>query len=418
MKRTDVSDSIEKVKIATELQQLLHEQSIDKNTPGSILKDFETLLDYIGDRGLKTTSQYYLLPQGCLNELNSRMSRPMAHRLKRAQQRSFPLLHGLYLLLRTTGIGVGTGLPPSGRLTLNAEPLKIWLQLNPTEKYFALLENWLIHASTESFGESDRRSNVCMESFTWVFDGLTRSPVIQIEQPKNRNPIVHGTMSALTVSLMEAFGWISTEHAPPVDGETQQISRVELLPFGSAMTQLLMLGRFSRYPGYSGTREQKPGILQPLFRPYFPAWKQNLELPEPESRPGKYTWRVSVGKPWRRIVIPGDFSLDSLANAILWAFDFDNDHLYHFEFPNQSGRIVRYECPYCRDASAWTDEVAIEDLPLAEGAAMKFVFDYGDNWQFTVKLESVTEVDPALTEAKITQSSGKAPAQYGDEDDE
>ena len=116
-------------------------------------------------------------------------------------------------------------------------------------------------------------------------------------------------------------------------------------------------------------------------------------------------------------MIPGELSLDSLADAILQAFDFDNDHLYHFEYRDRRGQTVQIVCPQIRDANAWTDEVAIQDLPLAEGASMTFHFDYGDDWKFTVKLESVTEDDPTLKEAKVIQRSGKSPAQYNWDDE-
>ena len=103
----------------------------------------------------------------------------------------------------------------------------------------------------------------------------------------------------------------------------------------------------------------------------------------------------------------------SLAAAILNAFDFDNDHLYHFEYRDQRGQKIEIVCPQINDASQWADEVAIQDLPLAEGSTMIFVFDYGDNWQFTLKLESVTEVDSKLKGPKVIQRSGKSPVQYG-----
>ncbi|MEO2016981.1 MAG: plasmid pRiA4b ORF-3 family protein [Fuerstiella sp.] len=413
----EVDGSSGELRISDAMQQVLREQTIDETVPGTVLQDFETLLDYIGERGLKTTSKHYLLPQRCLVELNSRMIRPMAYQLKRPQQRSFSLLNGLYLLLRATGLGIGLGAAPSGTLAVNPESLMMWRQLNPTERYFALLENWLMHASTDTIGEADRWSSNCMNSVMSVCNRLSRQSVIRIEDSNKRYGIVYGTMDALTISLMDSFGWMSTEYEPPANGQTQQLSRVELLPFGRAMTQSLMAASLGKYPGPPENETQGPGVLQPLFKSYFPSWERNLELPEPEIRPGKYTWRVSIGKPWRRIVVPGDFPLESLADAILQAFDFDNDHMYHFEFRDERGQCVEIVCPHIRDAEAWADEVALQELPLADGATMTFVFDYGDYWKFTVKLEDVTDDDPTLTEAKVIKCSGKAPPQYDWGDD-
>ena len=417
MKKIEFNDGPAVLRITDTTQQVLSEQDIDTDRPGSILRDFETLLDFIGERGVKTTSKDYLLPQRGLEKLNSEMTRPVAHRLKRPQQRSFPLLNGLYLLLRTTGIGIGIGAPPSGTLALDPELLMMWRHLNPTEQYFALLEHWLIHASTDTIGERDRWSDNCRNSLTGVFNRFARRPDIRIEDSNQRYGIVFGAMDALSIALMDSFGWVSTEFELPTDGQVQQLSRMELLPFGSAMTDILTKTTLSMYPGMPDDETHGQGVLQPQFRPYFPEWKRNLEMPEPEIRSGRYTWRVSVGTPWRRIVIPGELSLDSLADAILQAFDFDNDHLYHFEYRDRRGQTVQIVCPQIRDANAWTDEVAIQDLPLAEGASMTVHFDYGDDWKFTVKLETVAEDDPGLKEAKVIQSSGKAPAQYGWDDE-
>ena len=95
--------------ISDRAQQILRDQEIDVDGPGTALTDFETLLQFIGNAGLNTTSKYYLLPQSKLDELNQQMSRPVMHRLKRPQQRSFPHLHGLYLMLRASGMAVGEG---------------------------------------------------------------------------------------------------------------------------------------------------------------------------------------------------------------------------------------------------------------------------------------------------------------------
>ena len=413
MKQIDLT----KLPISDTLQQILRTQTVDTDRPGSVLRDFETLLDFIGERGVKTTSKDYLLPQSGLEKLNAAMTRPVAHQLKRPQQRSFPLLNGLFLLLRTTGLGIGIGVPPSGKLALDPEMLMMWRQLNPTEQYFTLLENWLVHSSAETLGERDRWTDGCRNSFTGMCNRFGRQAVMSIKDSKYHYEIVTGTMDSLTISLMDAFGWVSTEYQPPSEGQTQQLSRVELLPFGEAMRDVWTKEIFLNALQFSKSDSRTPGVLQPVFRTYFPQWKRTLELPEPEVRPGKYTWRVSLGTPWRRFEIPGDLPLERLADAILDAFDFDHDHLYHFAFRDRRSQIVEIVCPQINDASQWADEVAIQDLPLAEGATMTFVFDYGDNWKFTLKLESVTEVDPKLKGPKVIQSSGKAPAQYDWDDD-
>jgi len=90
-------------------RRILRDRVIDEDGPGTILRDFETLLEFVGSDGLKTTGKNFCLPQSRLNELNESMSHPALHQLQRPQQRSLPNLRGLFLLLRSSGMGIGTG---------------------------------------------------------------------------------------------------------------------------------------------------------------------------------------------------------------------------------------------------------------------------------------------------------------------
>jgi hypothetical protein len=219
-------------------------------------------------------------------------------------------------------------------------------------------------------------------------------------------------MDYLTVALMELFGWVRLEYRNPEEGEGVKLAAVERLPFGDAMVSALISERLSGRGLRLDERSAEPGVLQPLFQPYFPQWQRNLALPEQRYRAGTHTWRVSLGKAWRRIVAPADMDLDGLAMTILDAFDFDSDHLYCFELPDRSGRTLRIACPYEEDSPPWTDDVCLGGLPLPVGGTMTFIFDYGDNWQFKVKLESVDEKKSRLKKPKVTAKGGEAPAQY------
>lgn len=43
---------------------------------------------------------------------------------------------------------------------------------------------------------------------------------------------------------------------------------------------------------------------------------------------------------------------------------------------------------------------------------MRFTFDYGDNWQFEVRLEKVEAEPCRLRRPEVVESAGKAPEQY------
>jgi hypothetical protein len=56
--------------------------------------------------------------------------------------------------------------------------------------------------------------------------------------------------------------------------------------------------------------------------------------------------------------------------------------------------------------------VQIGDLPLEPGQSLKVLYDFGDNWQFTLKLERIEPAGKRRTKPKVVERHGKAPEQY------
>lgn len=78
--------------------QYLKDQRFNDNEPGSLLKDFSSLLDFIGTTGISVSKKNHLFSIKLLPSLNQLMSSPLESKLKRPQQKSFSHLNGLYLL--------------------------------------------------------------------------------------------------------------------------------------------------------------------------------------------------------------------------------------------------------------------------------------------------------------------------------
>src|SRR2546425_10611757 len=92
-------------------EQVLREQVIDADQPGAVLRDFRTLLDYVGSQEVPVKGKSNLLPIQAIGELDQRLSRPLRLELQRPQLKSHPYLQGLHLLLRASGLSrvVGVG---------------------------------------------------------------------------------------------------------------------------------------------------------------------------------------------------------------------------------------------------------------------------------------------------------------------
>jgi len=86
--------------LADQWQRILKEQQITTESPGAILRDVATLIEFVGSGGIVPKGRNANLPIGCLPELNCRTSYPIQPGLKRALLRDYPNLAGTFILLR------------------------------------------------------------------------------------------------------------------------------------------------------------------------------------------------------------------------------------------------------------------------------------------------------------------------------
>ena len=232
------------------------------------------------------------------------------------------------------------------------------------------------------------------------------------------------------VALMDLFGLLSVAQ-PRTSTGTWTPAGVDHTPFGDAALTLIT----SRVDVFSDEllpcqeeEEQEEdalaetpksahfGVWQPLFQPYFPEWRQNLELPEIEPREGTFIFRVSLGKIcWRLIAMPADATLDGLVNIVLRSVNFDHDHLYEFSYRDRLGATCTVNHPEVEEGP-WTDEVSIGSLPLEPGQSMELLYDFGDEWPFTVKLERIDPPGGKAKAPRIIEKHGKSPVQYEQSD--
>jgi hypothetical protein len=157
--------------------------------------------------------------------------------------------------------------------------------------------------------------------------------------------------------------------------------------------------------------------FQSRLQPYFPDWRETLPLPETIMRDGLHVFKVSLGRVWRRIAIPGEMTLEILSEAILDAFDFDNDHLHLFRYRNRFGIFEEVKHPYTEESPS-TAEVKVGELPLRPGSMLEYLFDFGDNWLFKVWLEKLEPVNPKLRKPMMIEERGQVRPQYPNLDDE
>lgn len=404
----------------SEHKRFLRDLTIREDAPGSILRDFEALLGYFREGDLPITGTLQL-PNRVLPEINARLTHPLQLRLKRPRQKSYPHIQGLYLLARASGLTCvgGTGKKPL--LSVDHAVYSVWEHLNPTERYGTLLESWLLRGRPEIVGEPGSRLFSVSENFTdWLrFSSGIPDEGVQIagdNDAENRLRYIPGWHP---LALLELFGLIGVQHGSPEPGKGWRIERIDRTRLGDALLALLLpefLGDSGGIFELDELEDHAPvGVLQPVFQPYFPEWRNSLSLPEETFREGTHIFKVSLGGIWFRIAVSGDEVLDALAYAILRAVEFDHDHLYMFSYRNRFGALEEVHHPYM-DEGPWTNEVRVGDVPLRVGGTMIYLFDFGDNWKFDVTLEQV-DTDRIVKKPVVLEAHGEPPEQYPGWDD-
>lgn len=402
----------------------LHQQVLTETGPGSILQDFQTLLEVVGLDGVEIGSTNYFCPT-VLKALNARLSRSACLNPKRPTQKAYPYIHGLYLLLRASGLGQIGCNGKQRVLKVDAIALRSWSQLNSTERYFNLLEAWLIWGNDEILGEP---LNLCRR----FFDYLGRCLILWQYIPEAGMALPNSAdqrqlaefLGLHNLALLELFGLLSVQTSTSkagrwqVEGLARSTWGKALFPFLSVWVerQLRQLDDAEQKEAQlelqaATQRGELFGKWRSLFQPFFPEWQQNLSLSPHEFQDGVYIFKVSLCSIWRRIAIPATCNMDDLSYTILKSVDFDEHHLYCFSFKNRFGWTFRINHPFLEEAP-FSHRFRVGDLPLQRSATLTYLFDFDEHWEFDVRLERIEPANPNLTRAEILECHGEAPAQY------
>lgn len=194
-----------------------------------------------------------------------------------------------------------------------------------------------------------------------------------------------------------------------------------------------------------------------------------------------FTFHISLLKSsqcWRRIELRADQTLEQLHLAIQDAFDFEDDHLYSFFMSGKHwDQDTEYSLPSSYDElfvdegneseqvqpeltpeeyerrleevahqqgvsveelkeriKLWNEisqeveaeehahdvrRVTLQELQLEAGREFAYVFDYGDEWRFTLRVHAVNPDAPDEHYPRVVQRLGRSPRQYpqmGEED--
>ncbi|MFZ3076894.1 MAG: hypothetical protein WA139_00380 [Candidatus Aenigmatarchaeota archaeon] len=129
----------------------------------------------------------------------------------------------------------------------------------------------------------------------------------------------------------------------------------------------------------------------------------------------------------RKIEVKEAQTLDDLCEAIiLKSFGWDDPHSYSFFFDNKpfsQNRKMEYSSnteEVDEFGKPNSTDVKLKNLKFRKGQKILFIFDFGDEHRFGIKVEGFGETQKGKKYPLILEEKGKAPEQYeeADEDEE
>ena len=143
-------------------------------------------------------------------------------------------------------------------------------------------------------------------------------------------------------------------------------------------------------------QQQSPSRLDAL-----PTFKENarIDLPEPPPQPRLLTIKVTLQhtKPpvWRRLVVPGDLTLDGFHDVVQTAMGWTDSHLHRFfagTSPDDGYFVTEYDVEEGDDGTPEV-EARLDQVLREPGDRIRYEYDFGDGWDHELCLEEVDDLE-------------------------
>ena len=113
----------------------------------------------------------------------------------------------------------------------------------------------------------------------------------------------------------------------------------------------------------------------------------------------------------------GAFDVNAIDSVVVQekdAFAFADDHLYAFFTDGKPwSQNAYWDKEDGKQPSA--DKAVLKKLELEQGTRFLYLFDFGDEWKFTIQLEEILDA-PAPFKPIVIEKKGKDPEEYPDWD--
>jgi Plasmid pRiA4b ORF-3-like protein len=111
----------------------------------------------------------------------------------------------------------------------------------------------------------------------------------------------------------------------------------------------------------------------------------------------------------RRVEVPFNIRLDRLHLTIQTAMGWTNSHLYEIRAGDAGWSTPDPDADWVDDfldARKARLDAVLEDVGTKN---LTYLYDFGDGWEHTIKLESLTDAEPGVLYPRLIEASGRCP---------
>jgi Plasmid pRiA4b ORF-3-like protein len=109
----------------------------------------------------------------------------------------------------------------------------------------------------------------------------------------------------------------------------------------------------------------------------------------------------------RRLEVPADIKLDRLHLTLQAALGWTNSHLYEIRARDTGWGLPDPDWP---DGPLDARKVTLMDVLEDAGTkTLRYLYDFGDGWEHTIKVERLTSPEPDAAYPRLIEASGRCP---------
>ena len=118
---------------------------------------------------------------------------------------------------------------------------------------------------------------------------------------------------------------------------------------------------------------------------------------------------------WRRLDLRSDLTLAAVHQVLQAAYDWTDSHLHRFSIGGDTFDmgaewfLCEYDVEEGEDEGTPDAEVTLDETLVEPGDVLHYVYDYGDNWDLTIRLEEVLPLTDDAPQARCVDGARAAP---------